>query len=229
MRMVRSVVAVGCGLMLLATIGCGPGPKDMQIEALQARVNDLQAEKQGLMSDLARSLGERDEARGRALDLRQQLAELRARMGSGEARQEGRWTRGEGIAWTDIADNILFASGKANLKASGRAELQNVVAEVRDKFPGWQIWIIGHTDSDPIKHSKWKDNLELSVHRACAVHRELAKLGLNVDELVAAGQGEYNPKAPNDAKNKHFNRRVQIVAVQTPVTSGGIEETGEQG
>ena len=226
MRTVRSVVAVGCGLVLLASIGCGPGPKDMQIEALQTRINDLQAENQGLLSDLASATAERDDARGRALDLRQQLDELRSRQQAGGGTQEGRWSTAPGIAWTDIADNILFASGKATLKAEGHAELQTIASEIRQKFPGWQIWIIGHTDSDPIKHSKWKDNLELSVQRACAVHRELAKLGLNVRDLLAGGQGEYNPKAPNDAKNKHLNRRVQIIAVQTPDMSGSIEDHG---
>jgi flagellar motor protein MotB len=226
MRTVRSVAALGCGLIMLLTIGCGQGPKDQQIEAYQLEVNKLQRENQGLRNALAKALAERDEALAHARDLEQQLAALQ-----GEGGKSGRWNEFKGVAYTDIADNILFDSGKADLRAAGRAELQNVLAEARQRYPGRQIWIVGHTDTDPIKHSKWKDNLELSVERACTVFRELQKLGADPTHMVAAGQGQYNPKASNaTAAGKQQNRRVQVIAIEMPSTpSGGIEPTGEHG
>jgi len=216
MKMLRYLVAAGCGGLVLCLVGCGPGPKDQQIQALQEEVNRLQAENADLRSRLARAISERDEARLRASDLEQQLRALQGRMAEG-AKKRGEWEELPGIAWTDIADDILFDSGKADLKPAGRERLQRVFAEIRERYPNRQVWIVGHTDTDPIKYSKWRDNLELSVQRACTVHRELQKLGLDPVKMVAAGQGEYNPKASNaTAVGKQQNRRVQIVAVEIP-------------
>ncbi len=231
MRAVRSVAAVGCGLILLVATGCGVGPKDQQIEALQGEVNKLTGENQDLRNRLARALQERDEARARAADLMAQLAAAQNKPAAAQPDQ-GRWHGTEQFAWTDISENILFDSGKADLKAAGRTELQNVLNEARQKFPGHQIWIVGHTDTDPIKHSKWKDNLELSVQRGCTIFRELQKMGVDPKNMVAAGQGEHNPKASNaTSAGKAQNRRVQIIAIMVPTETGPTIETpsGEQG
>ncbi|MFH1747484.1 MAG: OmpA family protein [Planctomycetota bacterium] len=225
MRMVRCLAAVGCGVVALGIMGCGQGPKDMQIQAQQEEINRLEAEKQDLMGRLARALSDRDEARGRVLDLHQQLADLRALRAAEptEVRQEGPWTEMPGIAWQDLAVDILFDSGKAKLKSAGKTALQQVVTDIRQRYPGRQIWIIGHTDSDPISKSGWKDNLELSVQRACSVFRELQQAGLNAATLVAAGQGEFSPKAANEAKTKHLNRRVEIIAVELPDRASALQ------
>ena len=94
MRRVRCLLALGCGLVVLGVVGCAEGPKDLQIRAQQEEINQLATEKQDLMARLARALSDRDEARGRVLDLHQQLADVRSRMTEGqeEARQEGPWT-----------------------------------------------------------------------------------------------------------------------------------------
>ena len=230
MTTVRKLVAAGGGLVALLVAGCGPGPKDLQIQSLTEEVNRLTGEKQDLLGQVERAQAERDEARNRVLDLRQQLAGLQAELAKSRegATKSGRWYEGKGIAWTDIADNILFDSGKAKLKPQGREELQKIVGEIRQRYPDRQVWIVGHTDSDPIKVSGWKDNLELSAQRACTVFRELQQLGLDPDRMVAAGQGEHHPKAANEPKTKHLNRRVQIVAVEVPETSR-IEEPAERG
>ena len=84
------------------------------------------------------------------------------------------------------------------------------------EFPDRDIWVIGYTDTDPIKVTKhlWTDNLDLSLNRAATVGREFYKLGLDADNIFVAGHGEHRPQAPNDTKaNKTLNRRVQIVAV----------------
>jgi hypothetical protein len=51
--------------------------------------------------------------------------------------------------------------------------------------------------------------------------------------MVAAGHGEYGPKAPNDTRaNKQLNRRVQIVAIEVPAEMRGLireAPPGEQG
>lgn len=222
MRVVRSVVAVGGLLAVMLIVGCGPGAKDQQIQALQEENNRLRAENAELRQRLAQALAERDQARAALAQLQQQPI--------GPPEQKGRFTEFPGFAWTDIAENILFDSGKADLKTAGRTELQSVMAEIKQRWPDREIWIVGHTDTDPIKHSKWRDNLELSVERGATVFREMQKMGVDATRMVAAGRGEWAPKAPNTtAAGKQQNRRVQVIAVQVPPRPGiapGPEERG---
>ncbi len=212
MRAVRSVVAVGGLLALVMVIGCGPGAKDQQIQALQDENNKLRAENADLRQRLAQALAERDQARAALAQLQRQPV---------VPETAGRWTEYEGFAWTDIAENILFDSGKADMKPAGRNELQSVLGEVRQKWPDREIWIVGHTDTDPIKHSKWRDNLELSVERGATVFREMQRLGVEPARMVAAGRGEWAPKASNaTSAGKQQNRRVQVIAVKAPPREG---------
>jgi chemotaxis protein MotB len=213
MRVVRSVFAVGGLLAVMLIVGCGPGAKDQQIQALQDANNRLLAENADLKQRLQQALAERDQARAALAQLQQQPVAA--------PRQRGEWTEYKGFAWQDLPENILFDSGKANIKPDGIEKLQKVLADLKQNWPERQVWIVGHTDTDPIKHSKWADNLELSVERGAAVFRELQKMGVDPTRMVAAGQGQWNPKVPNtSATNKKENRRVQIIAVEVPQRAG---------
>lgn len=222
MSIMRVGVVLMVGLALVWSSGCGPSPKDLQIQALQEKVDQLERENGDLMFRLSNAKGERDEFRGRALELQQQLADCRSALSempaaAATADQPEGWQGYQGISWIDLGSEILFDSGRAKLKDSGVETIRNVATQIRQNFPDRMIWVIGHTDSDPIKHSAklWKDNLDLSLNRAAAVHRQLQELGLDAQRMIAGGQGAANPKVPNDTKaNKALNRRVQIVAVE---------------
>jgi chemotaxis protein MotB len=72
--------------------------------------------------------------------------------------------------------------------------------------------VVGHTDTDPIQKSSWKDNLELSAQRALSVARYLMEHGIPDKQLRAAGCGPARPVASNaTAEGKARNRRVEIV------------------
>ena len=72
--------------------------------------------------------------------------------------------------------------------------------------------VVGHTDTDPIKKSKWKDNWELSAQRALSVLRYLVKRGITKEKIQAVGCGESQSIASNStASGKARNRRVEIV------------------
>ncbi len=209
---------VGAVSLLLAS-GCTDA-KDMQIQALQEELEACRSEKASLESRLAAMSSELDNARRRALQLQDMLDQARREAAAQPAvtsQLPAGWQGTSEVAWIDIQAEILFDSGKADLKSAGRGSLSGVVSDINANFAGREIWVIGHTDSDPIKMSKWKDNLELSLGRGATVARELTKMGLDPARVVAAGQGEYHPLAPNDTKqNKARNRRVQIVAVSRP-------------
>ena len=74
------------------------------------------------------------------------------------------------------------------------------------------IDVVGHTDSDPIQKSKWKDNWELSSQRSLTVVRYLIDKGVNKEKIRAVGRGDSQPVASNTAADgKAKNRRVEIV------------------
>ncbi len=223
MRMAR---LRGWGVSSLALVvwatGC-QSPDQLRIQALQEELRGVRDENDRLRSDVAKAISERDMWRNRAAALEAQLAELR---GKGPTLPPG-WEGTEQFAWKDVGSDVLFDSGKADLRATGRATLQQVVSEINANFPDRMVWVIGHTDAEAIKVSKWKDNLDLSVNRGTTVYRELMKLGLQPQRMTAAGQGEYNPKAPNDARGRsRDNRRVQFLVSPMPGIPMASERTG---
>jgi chemotaxis protein MotB len=117
-----------------------------------------------------------------------------------------------GTITVTLQNSILFGSGQATLMKATSAELDHIRSVLRQKYNGKQIDVIGHTDTDPIKKSKWKDNWELSAQRALTVARYLIQRGLPEDKIRAVGCGESRPIASNaNATGRAKNRRVEIV------------------
>lgn len=117
-----------------------------------------------------------------------------------------------GLVITFVAE-ILFDSGKAVIKQEAYPILDKVAKVIRDKVYDREIGIEGHTDNEPIRHSGWKSNWELSTGRATSVLHYLVEEGkLNPKLLSAIGYGEYRPVVSNDtAEGRQKNRRVEVV------------------
>jgi chemotaxis protein MotB len=113
-----------------------------------------------------------------------------------------------GTVTVRVPGDILFASGKVDLKNSAKSTLNQIAGVIKSEYPGNTVRVEGYTDSDPIRKSKWKDNLELSLQRAAAVHRQLQSQGIDADNMYAAGFGEARPR-----ETKAKSRRVEIVVV----------------
>lgn len=107
-----------------------------------------------------------------------------------------------------VASDILFSSGKVDLKSTAKRTLADVSGVLKSKYSGKTIRVEGYTDTDPIKKSGWKDNLELSLQRSAAVHRYLQQQGVDAERMYAAGFG-----ATNTLGSKAASRRVEIVVV----------------
>ena len=123
-----------------------------------------------------------------------------------------------GLVLTFVAE-VLFDSGKAELKENARETLAKVANVIQQKVSDRQIAVEGHTDNDPIKHSGWKSNWELSTGRSTSVLHFLEDEGVNPHKLVASGYGEYHPVADNDSTEGRLkNRRVEIVIVPKQLT-----------
>jgi outer membrane protein OmpA-like peptidoglycan-associated protein len=113
-----------------------------------------------------------------------------------------------GTMTVDLPGDVLFDSGKATLKESSKATLNKIVAALKSDYAGKQVYVDGHTDTDPINKTKgqWEDNLDLSANRAMAVSRYLTSQGIDPELVAIRGFGQYHPKG-----NKAQSRRVEIV------------------
>ena len=118
----------------------------------------------------------------------------------------------KGTITVTLRNYILFNPGKAALKKATSTELDQIVSVLQERYSGRLVDVVGHTDSDPIKKSKWKDNWELSTQRALAVLRYLTTRGIPEEKIRAVGRGASQPIASNaTASGKARNRRVEIV------------------
>ncbi len=221
-------LAVGAGSLLgvLLVTGCGPDPRDAQIAAQAERIAELTRENDDLRSRLAQALQERDAARLRAQQLEQQVRDLQGQLAAKPpVETPGDWQRAGVYTWTTLSTDFLFDSGSATLRAQARAKLSEVASIIRTKFPEgeYDIWVLGHTDTDPINRTKdkWADNLDLSCNRGMTVYRALMDLGIRPVRMIAGGQGEWFPVADNSSKaGKQQNRRVEIIAVPSRPAKG---------
>lgn len=117
----------------------------------------------------------------------------------------------KGLVITFVSE-VLFDSGKAELKKESFEKLDKIVSVLSNTVPDLDVGIEGHTDNVPITHSSWKSNWELSSHRALSVLHYLTEQSVNPKRLAAIGYGEYRPVAENDTKEgRQKNRRVEIV------------------
>jgi len=106
----------------------------------------------------------------------------------------------------------LFGPGRAELKPEVSATLDRIAQALKSEYSGRLVGIEGHTDSDPITKSKWKNNHELSVARSVAVFEALKRRGVPESQLYVSGYGPNHPLAASNSKqSKSQNRRVEIV------------------
>ncbi len=117
----------------------------------------------------------------------------------------------KGLVITFI-DEVLFDSGKAELRKSAYSVLDRVSPVLNNQVSNRDIAIEGHTDNRPIKQSKWKSNWELSTSRATSVlHYLVDNRNIDPTRLSAVGYGEFSPVTDNDTKmGRQQNRRVEI-------------------
>lgn len=118
----------------------------------------------------------------------------------------------KGLVITFVAD-VLFDSGKANIKPETYPILDKVATVLEENVPQLNIGIEGHTDNQPIRFSGWKSNWELSTARALSVlHYLVDNKGIEPERVSAIGYGEYRPVASNETnEGRRFNRRVEVV------------------
>ncbi len=121
-----------------------------------------------------------------------------------------------GMVLVTMPGDMLFASGKADLTPRGRTVVNEIADVLRAKYAGKVVRVVGHTDSDPIVRSGWKDNWDLSFNRARAVGLALIARGVSGKNVEMVGVADNAPRVSPErtAADKAQNRRVVIQVVQ---------------
>ncbi|WHH58942.1 OmpA family protein [Petroclostridium sp. X23] len=123
-------------------------------------------------------------------------------------------------------DNVLFDSGKADLKADAKNILKYIAGMLNAVSK--DIRVEGHTDNLPIRTSQFQDNWDLSAKRATNVLRYFIEEGdIEPTRLSAVGYGEYHPVAENSTEiGRRQNRRVDIVILKSYIIDEISSEEG---
>jgi len=209
----RKVIPLFCIISVALLSGCTDWQKkyeylEVEHENLKGRFDNLQSER----GQLAQRISQDQQT---IAELQRQIEELDRSPAEATGFGEGydvAFDPDAGTITITLPSTILFDSGKVVLKKASISELDHILSVLKQKYSGKEIDVVGHTDSDPIKKSPWKDNWELSAERALAVVRYLIKGGIPEDKIQASGCGAARPVASNaSASGKAKNRRVEIV------------------
>jgi len=161
-------------------------------------VDELQGTYEGLLGDL-----EEEVARGQV-----EISQLRDGLRLG------------------VAQEILFASGSAELSPQGAEVLRTVTQRLAGL--DYSIAVEGYTDDRPISEAlskRYPSNWELAGARAAQVVRLFASGGIDEERLTAVSRGETHPVADNaTAEGRARNRRIEIRL--RPPTEDGAAEAG---
>jgi chemotaxis protein MotB len=230
-RNVLAVAGVLAGALML--VGCGGNRPDAALLRKDIEIRDLRAQKEDRERLLAQQQAEKDKlmaanrkwqeenaaiAKRNADEmaaLNDKVAELNKKMNAQDITINNNSNVNNGGPFTvTLAGSMLFDSGSAELKKAARGMLKELAGTIKTKYPDKFLRVEGHTDADPIRHSKWKDNMALSAARAQTVHDYLVKeCGMAVDKMYVAGFGSKQPLVtPEKTKaDKAKNRRVDLV------------------
>jgi chemotaxis protein MotB len=243
MRMAAAAAMVGVTALGLTGCNAGGNNLLEANRALQERVTALQAENEALNNtnqQLQAALAARDKA---LADLQSQMSMLANSGSGMDAKYRELLDRFNSLRFgsldpeTDAAlrelaaqhpdlieyvpelgmlrfkSDVTFASGSDEVNASARPTLQQLASILNNAAAGYDVKILGHTDSQPVRRSvnRHPTNMHLSAHRAISVRRELVNMGVAPQRFEVAGRGEFDPLVPNNANgNTPRNRRVEV-------------------
>lgn len=205
-----------CFTLSAVLLGCSEKASDLEAINRQqaATIQSLHHEVGRLNAELESLLESRQELVNAKSELEKKLREELASGNLSVALQD------RGLVVT-VLDRILFDSGKAELKPSSLKTLDKVAEILTREVKKNRVYVEGHTDNVPIRHSGWRSNWELSTARATEViHYFVDIKRLEPRRLAATGYGEFHPVAGNNTeKGRLKNRRVEMVI--SPKKIGG--------
>ena len=152
-------------------------------------------------TDAANSQQQTSDLQRQAADLKRQIEELHAKVTD------------RGVVLT--LGDVLFTTGKADLKATSTGNLNKLVKFLND-HPERTVVVEGYTDN--VGSDVY--NQGLSERRADGVKAYLVGQGVSSVRLTAMGKGKSDAVASNEsADGRQQNRRVEVVISNAPAAS----------
>ena len=206
MQKIKMMVTAGVLVSMALLGGCVPWKQ--KYETCNANLENLQALFDSAQERVQQCESEKSRLNSQYLAAMEKLKESQAqRKAGGLEREGGQYDPVHGTVTVSLASDLFFDAGKVTLKSDPKAKLNRISQIINREHANKEVWVVGHTDKDPIKKSGWKDNWQLSTERALAVTRYLVGQGVSAKQVVAAGCGEFRPVGSSKAKN----RRVEII------------------
>jgi len=119
----------------------------------------------------------------------------------------------DGKVYVSMENKLLFESGSWAVGTDGRKAIEQLGLVLANN-PEIAVLIEGHTDNDPFSgNGHIANNWDLSTKRATAIVKILSEnKNIKLENLTAAGRGEYAPVALNNTiDGKAKNRRIEVV------------------
>jgi len=202
--------------------------EEAKSKALSAKLAELESaygksktDKSALESALTDLRKRKEETESRIAEFKALLDKFKSLIDAGKLKVRIR----EGRMVVELATDILFSSGSANLSKEGKAAIVEVAA-LLTSIPSRKFQVEGHTDNLPLSgKGAYKTNWELASARALTVLRTMTEAGLPPDRISAASYGDSMPARPNDTpENQAANRRIEIVVVPDLSSLPGFDE-----
>jgi chemotaxis protein MotB len=179
----------------------------------EERYARLEQDFQKVGGELKQTVAEKEKIEGELKALQGELAKkLEPEIKEGNVRIR---RRGQDLV-LDMADQILFDVGKAEVNERGKKVLGQVAQSVQG-LTTYTLQVAGHTDSarvvTPETQERFPTNWELSTARATNVVRFLQERGkIPGQRLAALGFAEFRPAASNATEEgRQKNRRIEIL------------------
>lgn len=180
----------------------------------------LKASVAEMESALTQAAERRAKAEARVAEFRDLLLRFKKLIDAGQLRVK----IVDGRMVVELATDILFASGKAELSDQGKTAIAGVGA-VLASLSDRSFQVEGHTDNVPIQTDRFPSNWELASARAIVVVKTLTAAGVKSTQVSAASFADTHPVADNATpEGKKSNRRIEIVVVPDLSQLPGFDE-----
>jgi len=179
--------------------------QQQQMDAMLRSQREILAERERTISDLQAIIQRQNDMVNSIL---RQVTDALTGFSSDELTVDMR----DGKVYIAMSDKLLFRSGSADVERRGKEAL-SMLAVVLTNQPEIDIFIEGHTDSQPIRTARFTDNWDLSVLRSTSVVRILTtEYGVSSTQIIPSGRSAYFPIADNATPDgRARNRRTEII------------------
>jgi chemotaxis protein MotB len=179
-------------------------------------VDQLATEKGSLNDELARTRKQLDELKRQQAAAEARLAQFQELVRRFQKLAEAgklKVVMRQGRMIIALPTDVLFDSGKSDLRAAGRDTILEV-GKILASMPDRRFQVAGHTDNVKISTPRFPSNWELSTARSVEVVKLLVEASMKPENVSAAGYGEYDALTANDTpENRQQNRRIEITLV----------------